>query len=97
MNNLIISIILIASTWATAQQLPDISIPIDTVFINGNDKTKTQVILREIPFSFPDTLNVEDFLLIQNRVQNLFLFNQVEVYPISDGREEILLIDVKRK
>jgi len=95
MKNLIIFTILILPAIFQAQQLPDISIPIDTVFINGNDKTKTQVILREIPFSFPDTLRAQDFLLIQNRVQNLFLFNQVEVYPVSNGQEEILLIDVK--
>lgn len=95
MKTLLIYTLLLLPTIFYAQQLPDIAIPIDTVFINGNDKTKEQVILREIPFSFPDTLHTADFLLIQNRVQNLFLFNQVEVYPVSNGREEILLIDVK--
>ena len=52
---------------------------IDSVRVEGNKKTRDQVILREIPFTFPDSLNEEDILYIQNRIQNLFLFNQVQI------------------
>lgn len=95
MKRILICILFALSSLLCAQQLPDISIPVDTIIISGNDKTNKEVILREIPFSLPDTLSTEDFLLIQHRMQNLFLFNQVEVYPIDDGLKDILLIDVK--
>lgn len=95
MKRFTVYILLLFLKFLFAQEYPDVSIPVDTVIIIGNDKTKDEVILREIPFSFPDTLQIEDFLLIQNRVQNLFLFNQVEVYPIEDDFQSILLIDVK--
>ena len=95
MKKFTIYILLLFIKIIIAQEYPDISIPVDTVIIVGNDKTKNEVILREIPFSFPDTLQIEDVLLIQNRIQNLFLFNQVEVYPIDDPFQNILLIDVK--
>lgn len=95
MKELIIYILLLFPSLLFAQEYPDISVSIDTVIILGNDKTKNEVILREIPFSIPDTLQIKDLLLIQNRVQNLFLFNQVEVYPVEDHSQNILLIDVK--
>ena len=95
MKKLIIYILLLYPSLFLAQEYPDVSIPVDTIVILGNDKTKDEVILREIPFSIPDTLQIEDLLLIQNRVQNLFLFNQVEVYPVEDHSKNILVIDVK--
>lgn len=45
----------------------------------GNKITASDVILREIPFAFPAVLTDADIELIQNRVQNLHLFNRVEL------------------
>jgi outer membrane protein assembly factor BamA len=95
MKRHLIPIFLLIPFVSLAQELPNISIPVDTVIISVNEKTDEEVILREIPYAFPDTLQVEDFLIIQNRIQNLFLFNQVEVYPIEDGFQNILLVSVK--
>ncbi len=67
---------------------------IDTVLIFGNDKTRDEVILREIPFDFPDTLDMEDLQLIQNRLTNLFLFNRVALSISPAGNHNFLIIEV---
>lgn len=64
---------------------------IDKVYIVGNEQTKSYIILREIPYNFPDTLAQTDLLLIQNRIQNLYLFNRVEL-QISQQEEMNALI-----
>lgn len=79
--------------WAASSMAE--AIPVDTILINGNDKTRDEVILREVPYTFPDTLHADDLLIIRRRIQNLFLFNQVEVYAVNNGSLEALLIDVK--
>lgn len=67
---------------------------IDTVILVGNEKTKDYIILREIPFHFPDTLQEEDFQLIHNRIQNLFLFNRVQLHVSPLGNQKALIISV---
>lgn len=67
-------------------------VPVDTVLIFGNEKTHNEVILREIPFTFPDTLTESDFQLIQNRLTNLFLFSRVELRLQPDPAGNRLLI-----
>ena len=54
-------------------------VQIDRVAVAGNKVTAEDVILREIPFSFPKVLSAADLKLIENRVQNLRLFNRVEL------------------
>ena len=68
---------------------------IDSVRVEGNKKTRDQVILREIPFTFPDSLNEEDILYIQNRIQNLFLFNQVQISFQQENPKTVMVIHVK--
>ncbi|UCF65668.1 MAG: BamA/TamA family outer membrane protein [bacterium] len=67
---------------------------IDEVQIVGNDRTKDHVILREIPYQFPDTLSRADLIIIKNRIQNLFLFNRVELNVIPIGSRNHLIIMV---
>ena len=69
-------------------------IRIETVVVAGNEKTRDEVILREIPFQFPDTLDLEDLQYIQNRISNLLLFNRVELALIGEPGHTILLIQV---
>ncbi len=78
----------------SAQDGPTFPAVIDTVVIMGNEKTRDEVILREIPFTFPDTLDYPELQLIQNRLQNLFLFNRVALDVLNTGRRRILLIQV---
>ncbi len=62
-----------------AQEVITFPVRIDTVILVGNEKTRDFVILREIPFTFPDSLTQEDLQQINYRLQNLYLFNRVEL------------------
>ena len=77
-----------------AQEIITLPTRIDTVFLIGNEHTKSNVILREIPFTFPDTLDETDFLLIKNRIQNLYLFNRVELHLSCKQQNTALIISV---
>jgi outer membrane protein assembly factor BamA len=79
----------------TAQELVEFPLRIDTVRVVGNEKTQDQVILREIPFNLPDTLDEQDILHIQNRIQNLFLFNQVQIGIERENPKTVMVIYVK--
>ena len=67
--------------WKTlfAQDAIATPVRIDRVEVEGNRITDRAVILREIPFTFPDVLDASDLTLVRNKVQNLRLFNRVEV------------------
>ncbi len=67
---------------------------IDTAIVVGNKHTKSHIILREIPFTLPDTLDKEDLLQIKNRIQNLYLFNRVELQLARQEEKTILIISV---
>jgi outer membrane protein assembly factor BamA len=86
-------IAIISASIAEEYNLPGIKV--DTVLIIGNNKTKSEVILREIPFNFPHKIGQFEINYIKNRVQNLFLFNQVEVTIKKQALSQILLIEVK--
>ncbi|MFZ0391980.1 MAG: BamA/TamA family outer membrane protein [Calditrichia bacterium] len=75
-------------------QNPSFPVRIDTLFIVGNEITKNQVILREIPYSLPDTLDEADFRIIRNRLQNLYLFNRVQLHLSQFRRRNALIIEV---
>ncbi|GAB4375862.1 MAG: hypothetical protein Kow0042_21640 [Calditrichia bacterium] len=62
-----------------SQEAVQFPIYVDTVFVVGNKKTHEEVILREIPFTLPDSMDETDFRTIKNRITNLFLFNRVEL------------------
>jgi len=74
-------VILSLLPWKTLAAQDSIAPPvrIDQVVAAGHKITAQDVILREIPFSFPAVLSADDLKLIQNRVQNLRLFNRVEL------------------
>ncbi|RMG66193.1 MAG: hypothetical protein D6715_07490 [Calditrichaeota bacterium] len=77
-----------------AQSTDPETIHVDTVMVFGNEKTRDEVILREIPFQFPADLTSDDLQLIQNRLYNLFLFRrlQMALQPLQDGRQALLVI-----
>jgi outer membrane protein assembly factor BamA len=89
-----ILLILLISLSSQADPGPILPIVIDEVQVLGNEKTKSYIILREIPYQFPDTLEQADLLIIQNRIQNLFLFNRVEllVNEQTIGNQLIILV-----
>ena len=89
-----ISLICISGSLLFAQEEDLFPIRIDGVIVAGNEKTREEVILREIPFQFPDSLEMADLELIQNRITNLFLFHRVELAILPDGARNFLLIQV---
>jgi len=72
----------------------DQKVRIDSVIVIGNQKTHTEVILREIPFQLPDTLSRDDLMYIQKRLMNLYLFERVEMGVFRQGEENVLVINV---
>lgn len=94
--NLFIFVLLysIGNITGHAQQMAQFPVRVDSVIIVGNEKTRAEVILREIPFTFPDSLNLNDFQTIQNRITNLFLFSRVELKLLPAGDRNLLLIEV---
>lgn len=88
-------LILLAGNMLFGQQPFRFPVWVDSVRVEGNEKTRDQVILREIPFQLPDSLSEDDLIHIQNRVQNLFLFNQVQIYMTEKSGKNIMVIRVK--
>lgn len=93
LNKIVLTLLLFSGSQLFARQAATFPIKIDTVIVIGNEHTKSQVILREIPFKFPTSLAKQDFLTIQNRIQNLFLFNRVEL-NLSQFQDKTALIVV---
>jgi outer membrane protein assembly factor BamA len=89
-----ILILLIVFGWKTLFAQDSITAPvrIDRVVVMGNKVTAQDVILREIPFDFPAVLSADELKLIQNRVQNLRLFNRVELRVDECKGQNVLTI-----
>jgi outer membrane protein assembly factor BamA len=70
---------------------------IKSIIISGNSVTKEEVIHRELLFQVGDTLNDSLLAASRNRLQNLFLFNRVEIFEIPEKESVTLLIDVTER
>ena len=59
-------------------QTLDSTFTVDSIHIDGNKKTKVQIILRELSFKKGDTIHNWSYHQAQSRKQliNLFLFNE---------------------
>ncbi len=66
------------------------------ITIEGNDKTKDRVILREVSLQLGDSLYWSNILAgveqTRNNVQNLNLFNFVEVTPLQIGNDQVIVL-----
>jgi outer membrane protein assembly factor BamA len=78
---LIASILALFVSVSTAQKVP--SVIVKSVFVEGNRKTKTRIITRELTFAIGDTIPLSKFgkILEENRlrVMNTNLFSVVEM------------------
>ena len=83
---------LVLTSIIYSQDTVNFPVRIDTVVIIGNERTKAHIILREIPHHFPDTLSENSLLSIKNRIQNLYLFNRVELQISNLQQKNVLLI-----
>ncbi len=67
---------------------------IDKIEILGNDKTRPEVILRELHFDEKQMVSLSELLAALKRVQSLMLFNRVKFDIIGDTEYSTLLITV---
>jgi outer membrane protein assembly factor BamA len=75
---------------------------INNIFIVGNEKTKKNIILREIDLETGVTYDWDELVEIiqddQKKIYNLQLFNSVEITPLLTDNEQIeLLVSVKER
>lgn len=73
---------------------------IDTIVIDGNRRTKPQVILREITFAAGDTIAFDELMekmeVSRNHLMNIGLFNEV-ILNIKSWEEESIIVSVSVK
>lgn len=82
-------------------EIPE-KVTINNIFIIGNQKTRKNIILRELNFSSGITYDWEELVSIlsadQKKIFNLQLFNTVELTPLITGEEQIeILITVDER
>ena len=63
----------------------------------GNDNTDSDIIERELLFSIGDIVSDSILQESKKRIENLWLFNRVEFYPLPDGNKIGLLISVTER
>ena len=81
--------------------IPD-KVTINNIFIIGNQKTRKNIILRELNFNTGISYDWEELVSIlaadQKKIFNLQLFNSVELTPLITGEEQIeILIKVDER
>ncbi|EON76057.1 surface antigen variable number repeat domain protein [Lunatimonas lonarensis] len=77
-------------------------VTVNTIFIIGNEKTRKNIILREMDISEGVTYEWEEFVSMlvadQKKIYNLLLFNTVDVKPyfVADDQVEVLVSVTER-
>ena len=70
---------------------------ISSIFVYGNEKTKSSIILREMKHQEGDTLDLHLLVADQKRIQSLNLFNRVEIYTEPEEEKVRLNIQVSEQ
>lgn len=91
---------LIAFLFAVILLFPDAacasdSLKVDSIIVRGNNKTKTDIILRELTFSSGDTVTSEMMSFNKERVFSLGLFTSVRFRGMRSKGLNIVMIDVE--
>lgn len=81
---------------APALAAPPQKVTVNTIFVVGNEKTRKNIILRELTIQAGLEYDWEELLLQivadQKKIYNLMLFNSVEITPLLTGTEQIELL-----
>lgn len=93
----VIWILLIFFIIVRAQMPSAESRPLKSIIIKGNKHTNKEVILRELLFSEGDVVTDSMITVSKKRLENLWLFNRVEIYVLPDDKEISLLISVTER
>ncbi len=70
---------------------------IKAIVIQGNEKTKDFIILREMSIKVGDTLREGAITEDQNRIYSLRLFNRVRMHTVGERDSATLLVDVSER
>ena len=70
---------------------------IDFIQVEGNKKTKSYIILRELKQQVNDTWSAETMVTDKNRVYNLGLFSSVEIEVKNTNEQNIYIVRVSEK
>jgi len=71
--------------------------PLSNIIIVGNDRTRSEVIERELLLEHGELVNDSLLNLSKNRLENLWLFNRVEFFPMENGDSTSVLISVTER
>ncbi len=107
---LIFQLIQVGELQAQDDPMPNIVTPenppervrVNNIYVIGNEKTKKNIILRELDFTTNYDYDWDTFLEIliadQKKIYNLRLFTQVEITPLFTAYDELeILISVKER
>jgi outer membrane protein assembly factor BamA len=84
--------------FACSLSAQDTTATISNIILIGNKITDDNVIMRELTIGIGDIAREEDLILTRQRLENLFLFNRVEIntYP-QDNNRVLLVIEVTER
>ena len=71
--------------------------PLKSIIIKGNTHTNEEVILRELLFCEGDVVTDSMISVSKKRLENLWLFNRVEIFVLPDDQQISLLISVTER
>ncbi len=90
-------VILLFSPAGSYSQQPVYPPVVGNIVIMGNNSTDEEIIRRELLFTEGDTLNDSMLVISENRLNNLLLFNRVEINLIPAQDRVIVLIQVTER
>ena len=93
----ILSALSSSSGVASPQTTADDSLVITGIFFAGNEKTKDEVLYRELKSKVGRPLDPELLLEDQKRIQNLRLFTRVEVQPMRTDNGVVIVFYVAER
>jgi len=82
-----------AQSGTVADLNPDSTVRVGKIYVTGNNKTKLEIILRELDFQEGEILKLADFAekvtLDQQKLTNTRLFVMVEIVPLFMSEKEV--------
>ncbi len=100
-NNVFLSLIFLAASFSSLfgqTELDSLSrefVVVDSISIEGNEKTKEYIILRELTFEAGDTVSVGELEFSRDRINSMKLFYSVKFNFYGEGFHKNLEIAVK--
>ncbi len=94
---LVIIVLPVSAFSFSADTTADHSVWVKSIVVQGNEKTKDYVILREMSTKVGDTLSTQKLKEDQNRIYSLRLFHRVVVSPETSGDSATVIVDVNER